>query len=246
VESLTKAARFRPERRRKSKGDRSVADDAVTLYNLALDTIGARANISLPTEQSREAEACNRWFPNIRDQVLASAPWPEATKMDRLATLSVQDGDTWLQGEPRPDLLNAYGFPVDCLRPQYLSDFSKFTVQSYGAENKAIMSNASSPILVYTFRQTLVGLWGAELQMAIMYGLAASICPGLTGKTSRIKLLIEQANQRILAARQSAANMDDERLESTPDWIAARGYGGGSSLSRFVYPFGSLLTSNVS
>ncbi len=220
-----------------------MATDVVVLYNLALDTIGARAQISLPTEQSREAEACNLWFPNIRDQVLASAPWPEATKMQRLSQFSLQDDELWVQGDPRPDLLNAYGVPVDCLRPQYLSDFSRFTIQSYGAENKALMTNAPSPVLIYTFRQPLIQLWSQELQMAIMYGLAASICTTLTGKTSRAKLLLDQANQQITAARESAANTDDQRLDSLPDWIAARGYVDTTTAQRFFYPFGSLLTS---
>lgn len=222
-----------------------MATDAVVLYNLALHTIGARSTISLPTEQSREAEACNLWFPNIRDQVLASAPWPEATKMERLALLSTQDDDVWLQGEPRPDLLNAYAMPTDCLRPQYLSGYNKFAVQSYGAENKALMTSATSPILIYTFRQTMISLWSQELQMAIMYGLAASICIPLTGKTSRAKLLMQQANDHIISARESAANTNDERLDSIPDWIAARGYSDSSSQIRYFYPFGALLTSNV-
>lgn len=224
-----------------------MATDAVVLYNLALDTIGARNKISLPTEDSREAEACNLWFPNIRDQVLAAAPWPEATKMERLALLAEQDDDSWIVGEPRPDLLNAYATPTDMLRPQYVSNFGKFTIQSFGTEQKALMTNEASPILIYTFRQTLVQLWNQELQMAIMYGLAAAICISLTGKTSRQKLLLEQANQRILAARESAANMTDERIDSLPDWIAARGFTDTSNQSRFFYPFGSLLTSaNVS
>lgn len=220
-----------------------MATDAVVLYNLALDTIGARNKISLPTEASREAEACNLWFPNIRDQILASAPWPEATKMDRLAELSVQTGDTWLQGEPRADLLYAYSLPSDMLRPQYLTNFSKFSLQSYGTESRALMTNQPSPLLVYTFRQTNVHLWGPELQMAIMYGLAAAICTSLTGKTSRTKLLIEQANNIIISARESAANTSDERLDSLPDWISARGFTDGSIQSRYFYPFGALLTS---
>ena len=224
-----------------------MATDVVVLYNLALDTIGARNKISLPSEQSREAEACNLWFPNIRDQVLASAPWPEATKMERLALFSEQDDSLWNDGEPRPDLLNSYSLPTDCLRPQYLSDFSQFTIQSRPPENKALMTNAISPILIYTFRQTVVSMMGQELQMAIMYGLAASICTALTGKPSRRKLLVEEANARILAARESAANMSDERIDSLPDWIAARGFTDVSNKSRFFYPFGSLLTTaNVS
>ena len=224
-----------------------MANDIVVLYNLALDTVGARNKISLPTEQSREAEACNLWFPNIRDQVFASAAWPEATKMQRLALLSQQDNDTWIDGEPRPDLLNTYALPSDCLRPQYLSNFGQFTIQSQAPESRALMTNEISPILIYTFRQTLVSMWSPELQMAIMYGLAASICTPLTGKTSRAKLLLEQSNQRILAARESAANTGEERLESLPDWIAGRGYTDVSNKSRFFYPFGALLTTaNVS
>lgn len=224
-----------------------MATDLVVLYNLALDVVGARNKLSLPTEQSREAEVCNLWFPNIRDQVLASAAWPEATKMQRLSLFATQDSDLWSPGAPRPDLLNAYGIPTDCLRPQYLSDFSRFAVQSYGAENKALMTDANSPILIYTFRQELVQLWSQELQMAIMYGLAASICTTLTGKTSRTKTLLDQANSQIIAARESAANVNDERLESLPDWIAARGYVNTTTAQRFFYPFGALLTSaNVS
>lgn len=223
--------------------------DEVTLYNLALDTIGARANISLPTEASREAEACNRWFSPIRDQVLASAPWPEATKIARLALLVAQDADgdgVWAAGDPRPDLTNSYALPTDMLRPQYVAGYGSFTIQSYGEDAKALMTNGETPVLVYTFRQTRISLWSPELQMAIMSALAARICIPLTGKTSRTKLLIDQANQHIMAARETAANMGSENWESLPDWITARGYSGGSPPTRYFYPFGSLLSASVS
>jgi hypothetical protein len=225
-----------------------VASDVVVLYNLALDTIGARNKIALPTEQSREAEACNLWFPNIRDQVLASAAWPESTKMARLALLVTQNTDEdgiWQAGDPRPDLTNTYALPSDMLRPQYVTGYGTFTIQSYGTEGKALMTSGESPILVYTFRQTKVSMWSPELQMAIMHGLAARICIPLTGKTSRAKMLIEEANRMIIAARESAANMGVERFESLPDWITARGYSGGSPPTRYFYPFGSLLSGNV-
>lgn len=224
-----------------------MATDIVVLYNLALNAIGARSNISLPSEDSREAEVCNLWFPNIRDQILASASWPEATKMERLALLAEHEDDgVWIQGSPRPDLLNAYALPTDCLRPQFISNYSHFTIQSYGDENRALMTNYGSPILVYTFRHTKPAFWSQELQMAIMYGLAASICIPLTGKSSRAKLLLEQANNNILAARETAANTNNERFESLPDWITARGYSDGALQSRYHYPFGSLLSvSNV-
>lgn len=220
--------------------------DLVTLYNLALDTVGARNNVSLPTEASREAEDCTLWFPVIRDQVLASASWPEATKMARLAQLSTQDDETWDSGEPRPDLLYTFAAPPDMLRPQYFSDYQKFAVQSYGSDGqKAFMTNSSSPILIYTFQQTSINAWSSELYMAIMQGLAARICVPLTGKTSRAKMLIDQANQLIMAARESAANMNSEKLDAIPDWIAARGFVDSMQQQLFVYPFGPLLAANV-
>lgn len=221
-----------------------MATDAVVLYNLALDLIGARAKISLPSEQSREAEACNLWFPQIRDAVLASAAWPEATKMERLAQLGAQSEETWLQGDPRPDLAYSYALPADCLRPQYLTSGGQFSIQHFAPESRALMTNSATPILVYTFRNTLVSVWSPELQMAIVYGLAANICPSLTGKTSRVKSLIEQANSRIISARETAANTNNEQFEVVPDWIAARGYSGSTPIEKYVYPFGALLTIN--
>ena len=220
--------------------------DIVELYNLALDTVGARADISLPSENSREAEVCNLWYPNIRDAVLASAPWPEATKMARLAQSAIQDDDSWIDGEPRPDLGYSFATPADLIRPQYFSDYSPFSVQSFGASDRAIMTNSSSPILIYTFRQTQINTWSPDLQMAIMQGLAARICMPLTGKPSRAKVLIEQANELILQARETAANINNEQLDSIPDWISARGFTGNSNQQRFFYPFGALLGANVS
>ena len=77
--------------------------------------------------------------------------------------------------------------------------------------------------------------------MAIVYALAAHIVMPLTGKTSRARTLIQQANDLILAARETAANTSNEVFDTLPDWIRARGYGGNSA-ERYFYPTGNLLT----
>ena len=46
----------------------------VQVYNLALNAVGERSNISSPTEQSRPAEVCSLWYSPVRDQVLAAVP----------------------------------------------------------------------------------------------------------------------------------------------------------------------------
>lgn len=213
----------------------------VGLYNLALNAVGSRDNISSPTENSREAEVCQLWYTTVRDQILAAAPWPEATKVRSLSLLAEATGAEWAFGDPKPGYSYVYGAPSDMLRPQYLTDFSRFNLANYGGNQQAINTNAAPALLAYTFRLENISLWGAELQMAVVYGLAAHICMPLTGKPSRGRVLAQEANNRIWAARESAANASDERYDSVPDWISARGYSDATS-ARYVYPFTNTLS----
>lgn len=213
----------------------------VQVYNLALNAVGERSNISSPTEQSRPAEVCHLWYSAVRDQVLAAAPWPEATKIGYPALLATQDDDdAWLETEPRTGYSYVYAMPSDALRPRYMSDFSHFLYTSYDGQ-RALHSNTENAILAYTSRLENIALWDPELQMAIVYGLAANIAMPLTGKPSRAKALAERANELITMARVSAANSNNEFYESVPDWIAARGFTGYNT-QRYFHPYGSMLS----
>lgn len=213
----------------------------VQVYNLALNAVGERSNISSPTEQSRPAEVCRLWYSVVRDQILSAAPWPEATKIAYPALLATaDDNDTWLETEPRTGYAYVYAMPADALRPRYMSDFSRFLFTSYNGQ-RALHSNTPDAILAYTSRLENVALWDAQLQMAIVHGLAACICMPLSGKPSRAKMLAEQANDLVLAARVAAANANNETFESIPDWIVARGFNS-STPSRYFHPYGGLLS----
>lgn len=213
----------------------------VQVYNLSLNAVGERSNISAPTEQSRPAEVCRLWYSVVRDQILAAAPWPEATKIANLAVLAEADDETaWLETEPRTGYSYVYAMPSDALRPRYMSDFSKFLFANYDGQ-RALHSNTEDASLAYTSRLENVALWDAELQMAIVYGLAANICMPLSGKPSRAKALADRANELITTARVAAANANNEYYESVPDWIIARGFNATSS-PRYFHPYGSLLT----
>lgn len=218
----------------------------VQVYNLALNAVGERSNISLPTEQSRPAEVCNLWYSPVRDQVLAAAPWPEATKIAYPALLAQADDEAaWLETEPRLGYQYVYAMPSDALRPRYMSDFSRFLFTNYNGQ-RALHSNTQNAILAYTSRLENIALWDAELQMAIVYGLAANICMPLSGKPARAKMLADKANELILSARVAAANANNESYESIPDWIMARGFNHSTS-QRYFHPYGSMLTlTNVS
>ena len=219
--------------------------DEVSIYNLALNAIGARSNLSATSEKDRGAEVCRLWYPVVRDQVLAAASWPSCKSFKRLALLKAREDADWVTGDPEPGYSFIYSSPSDMLHPRYLSDFSKFSMSSYTGEIKALSTNTEKALLTYTRRNYTVGSWESELQMAVAYGLAANIVMPLTGKPQRAQLLAQQANDFIITARVAMANEDAESYETLPDWITARGYSNPNDV-RWFYPVGSLLqVSNV-
>jgi len=212
----------------------------VGIYNLALNAIGERANVSSPTENSRRAEVCNLWYDTVRDQIFSGAPWPEATTQAYLAEYSAQDDDEWAAGEPAPGYAYAYTLPADCLRPQFLTNFDYFVITEQDG-NRMLNCNTEQAILRYTKRLTNISLWSSDLLMAVAYGLASQICMPLSGKPSRARALADQANLLLMNARVSAANTNNQPFESIPEWITARGYASAPAL-RYHYPMGSTLS----
>lgn len=214
----------------------------VGVYNLALNAVGETANVSSPTENSRRAEVCRLWYDLVRDQVLEAAPWPEATKLRRLALAQERGEDGWETGDPQPGYSYSFALPADCLRPQYLTCYAQFELSVEGVV-RLLHCNDPEPILRYTRAETNVALWSNNLLMAIVYGLAAHIAQPLSGKTSLTATLVQRANDFILAARVSSANQTMRMHEVIPEWIKGRSYYH-METQQFFYPTGSLFSVN--
>lgn len=215
--------------------------DKTGLFNLALNAIGARSNVASPTENSREAQVCSLWYSVVKGQVLSAAPWPELTKLASLTLLDERDPTVdWVSTNARPGYTYAYELPDDYVHPQYLTNFDRFLVTSYG-DSKTLVSNTEDAILAYT-ADLDPNLWSAPLQMAMAYALASHIVMPLSGKVTRAKQMVDQANATIMAAREIAGNTSNDTHDFLPDWIAARGYSGAVVSQRYIYPYGDLLT----
>ena len=131
--------------------------------------------------------------------------------------------------------------------PRYLSDFTRFTTGVLGGA-PVILSQTKNVILTYTRQETNIALWDAQFSMAMVHTLAAFIAMPLHGKPARAKLAADAANNLIIEARVSAANSEDNKFDTDAPWIIARGYAGAlSAESRFITPFGPLIsTSDIS
>lgn len=218
-----------------------MATDLTGVFNMALQASTAKGKIGTSTEVSREAEICTLWYETVRDHILRAAPWPCTRKTVSLAPLAERDFTLdWATGDPEPPWRYAYAYPSDMIRPRRLSNYARFTTAlTNGA--RSVLTDVEEAALIYTMRQTTVAAWDADLLMAIVFGLASYISIPLTGKMQIANANLTLANQKILDARVNAANQDYEPIETLPPWLTARGYGQLSE-TRYVYPFGELLT----
>lgn len=215
----------------------------VDIYNLALSACGTKARVAAVNEVSREAETCTLWYPHVRRLLLAAANWPSTLSVARLAMTVERDVDEdWVATDPTPGWRFAYSAPNDMLRPRHLSDFSRFIMTTNSLNANVISAQMEDAVLAYTKDQPNPDRWDPELQMAIVYALAAYICLPLHGKNDRARLVKEEANLLIMNARVTAANSGENSYESIPDWIAARGSAFSSPTTRYHYPFGQMLT----
>lgn len=217
--------------------------DVTNIYNLALSLCQHKARVSSPTESSREADVCSLWYSITRDTVLRAAYWPSTGVYRRLSLLATWDGTTdWDQDDPSPDWTYAYSVPSDMIRPRHLTTYGRFKIDWYrptGSDPvRAIMTDLEDAVLHYTFRQTTPAEWDDALYMAVVYGLAGHIAMPLTGKTTLANRNFELANVNIREAQAAVANSEEVQVDTTPEWIQARGYGDNGMLTRYYYPFG--------
>lgn len=216
-----------------------MAQNEVSLYNLALSAAGARSRVSAPTEASREAEICRLWFAPTYRQILRAAPWASTRSVSRLALIKERvDGSDWIAGDPMPEYRYAYALPAKCLRPRYLSGYARFTVELLNSETQAIMTNQENALLYYTYDQDGVGMWDSQLYMAVAKALGAQIALPLNGKAAAAQRAMQEANSFIYQARESAANESFEQLSAVAATMQVRGSAYDMPLSPYIYPDG--------
>jgi hypothetical protein len=219
-----------------------MAQDLVTLFNLALSAVGT-GHIASPDEQSREGQLCRRWYPHIRDTIFRAAHW---TCCRAVATISLdaEAGDSWVDGDPEPPWFFRYNLPNDFIYPRWLATYENFELTQSGDVIK-LLTNAPEPILIYSKRQENVASWDADLFQAIAMGIAGQIAMPLHGKPDRARNAIEQANITIMTARLQTANQNSVQRDSIPDWLMARGVSAQTIFSQFIYQYGPLVSTQA-
>lgn len=221
-----------------------MAQDKVTLFNLALSEAGITETVDSPSENSPQAETCRLFFEPVRDHILAAAHWPSAKAAKRLGLLVTRDETAdWVSSDPLPGWKHAYAMPADAITPRFMSTYARFE-SGILSSKRAIFTDFENAILVYTKKQEDISLWESTLFLAVAYGLGAFISMPLNGKAGRAEVNRKQANGLIIEARETAANEADMATDYLPEWIQARGYSGAPSNTRYIHPYGALLNAS--
>lgn len=214
---------------------------ALDIYNAALSAVHGKGRLSSLTEASREREECDIWYDITLRVVQEAAFWPSSRKAVYLALVDERNfSSDWVDTNPLPEYKYKYTLPADCLRPWHLTSFERFSL-SHDAVNKTVVLNTNTPnaALIYGAKQTLVGLWTSEQTMATIYGLAGHIAGSLTGRGELVQKNFQLANQYLQDAQASAANSEDQLVNSVPPTLIARGYTGAVNSPQYFYPYGN-------
>ena len=211
----------------------------VDIFNRALSACGVDIGVTDPDENSREAALCRLWYPTVRNNVLASAPWPSVRKTARLARIATRNPSAiWMPGDPDPKFLYAYAPPADMLIPYHLDTFARFTYGIVGA-SRALSCNEPTPLLHYNARIEDIALWEEGLILAVIHTLATYLVQPLTGRGQLLEQNIQLAFIQVEEAQTAAANSMHEDFEVLPEWLQVRGYGNTGG-ERYFYPMQTL------
>ena len=202
------------------------------VYNMAISAVRGRGNLTSLTQRSREREECDLWYATIVDVAQEAAFWPCCKSAEQL-----ENGDE----ESVRGFAYRYALPTDLLRPWYLRELQKFSVEDHDGTN-VLFTSAEDPILFFAKRAADPERWPPSLVQAIAFGIAAKIARPLTGKAELIESLVLTANNFLSQAQSTVLNSSGNFLPDTiPDFLSARGIGA-SQTERFLFPFGETFT----
>jgi hypothetical protein len=195
-------------------------DSEVAICNGALALLGAESISSL-ADDAKQAVLCNRWYEQLRDEVLRGYPWNFATRRANL-------GAPLASNDPRAPVWEwSHGFllPTDCLRVLETRDQVIFRVEA-----GVLYSNDSSVYIRYIARIESAAEYDAQFKNALAARLAMALAMPITKSQSMLDAMAALYDR----ALSDATNTDTQ--EGTPDEIDSDDLlhvrGGGYSRSR--------------
>jgi hypothetical protein len=229
---------------------------AVEICNRALDEIGARVVITTLGENTPQGKVATRQYDPMRKQLLRAAPWGFSRKTDLLVvegTLAANPPTSpypWQAKNtypldclkmhyilPQPTSQQVAGVPTvgDTLfapwcapsrNYRYIPAYDPGSAGFPGA-HRVLLTNVNPALAIYTVDVTDPTLFDELFENALVMALANRFVMPLSGNVKLKMSYAQMAQAAITEARAADANEAIPSSDHTPDWIMARGFGGG-------------------
>jgi hypothetical protein len=187
----------------------------VGICNAALQLIKNSKQITSLEQGTKEANACEVVFSEMRDACLEVHNWNFATKRQKLPQLTDTPAFEW-------DF--SYQLPSDFIRVSSVHNNSSGRDRiPYKIENGVINSDASDIYLRYVARVEDPNLMPATFRLALSKILASRLAVTLSGSASLSKEMYEQYTGEDLPTAKSADSIQDmaDQLPES-DWVNVR------------------------
>lgn len=199
--------------------------DPVLVGNMALNIIGIGQTIEDLEAEGHLERVIARWYPIVRDEVLADFAWPFATIRVPLALVEEFTDEE----DPDAEWTYSYGYPTTCLvarrivsrlRPE--ADGIPFEVGGTGTA-RLIFTDEEDAVLEMTGTYEDPGLWPGPFARAVAGKLADKISGPLRVASDKKALGMAEFQNAIISAK-GIANQE-RRLAPQPvsKYISARG-----------------------
>ena len=151
-------------------------NSTLDIFNMALLRVGS-TRIGSTAERSQNADLCNTFWENVRDEVLVDYEWNCSVKRASLVRLSETPVSGWDY---------AFALPSDCLRVLATADGSDFVIES-----GKLLCDYTSISIKYIHRIQDVSVMPPHVQKVMWMSLAAAIAFAKTQSTTRAEIVNE-------------------------------------------------------
>ena len=188
--------------------------DAVSICNLALQRVGAKAISSL-AEDTTAGRACNRIYEQARDSELRAHPWSFARERVQVAADST---------DPIFGAAKKYAIPTNCLRILPTNGTNSTPVQDdWQIEGRFILTDDGSPInLVYIKQVTDENTFDALFIELLVARIAMDVAEKVTqSNKKKEEAFLHYREVRKEAKRVNAFERPPQEFPTDP-WLNAR------------------------
>ena len=178
----------------------------VDIANKALNNLGQTQTIGSFVENSTAAGLCNRYYNDIREELLKNFPWNFAVKVADLTVVTDETDDVYSY---------VYEYPEDCLRVLRVGvegDGNEPTANPFdehmNSENpplKRIYCDLEDARAKYVFDVQEVDQMPSEFRTALAWELSNRIAAGLASSAQMMQMAEVRAQKSLAYAKQLCA-----------------------------------------